>query len=149
MIYRAHMRTTHIILVLACFGCGYAPSDEDKALVADIESRVSLPKGGGKLQCYKRLYAIFEGEEINKHWGTHIPHLFGRKLVEGRYIFGGRPGIYWTKNAKDLEPEIMDGGCNDIFVEHLTGDPPEAIHAECSADISGGGPEEISPPRDC
>ena len=143
------MRAAPILFVLACCGCDYAPSADDKTLIADLESRVSLPKGGGKLQCYERLYLISEGEEINKRWDTNFPKVSGRKLVEGRYTFGGRPGIYWTKTPKDLGPEIMDGGCNDIYVTHLTGEPVTLIAATCSEDISGAGPEEISPPRSC
>ena len=144
------MRILPAFIVLACLGCSGHPNPEEKALISKVESMVSLPKGGGKLKCYERHYVLLEGKEIDAYVGFPLSERSGRsQLLVGQYRFGGRPGVYWAKRAKDLPPEIMDGGCDDISVFHLVGDPETSILAKCSPTIAGVPPDEIVPPHTC
>jgi hypothetical protein len=137
-------------VALFFLGCGGRPTPDERALVSKVEAMVLLPKGGGKLQCYERHYALLKGKEIDAYVGFPLSGRSGRsQLLVGRYRFGGHPGVYWAKSAKDLPPEIMDGGCDDIAVFHLVGDPETSISAKCSPTIAGVPPDEITPPRKC
>ena len=112
--------------------------------IADLESKVALLPGAGKLQCYERHYAILKGQEL-ADWGLQKP---GRMLLVGHYFRSDKPGIYWHKNSKDL-PEIADAGCDMLTVAHLVGDPERRIDASCSATFAGISPESVEPPVSC
>ena len=149
VIYAAPMRTFPFFLALACFGCAASPTPDESALVSKVESAVLLPKGGGDLKCYERHYALLQGKELDDYVGVPLTGLAGRKVLVGHYRFGGHPGVFWVKSAKDFPLEIMDGGCDEIRVLHIVGELEPSIAATCAETIAGVAPEEIIPPRSC
>ena len=117
--------------------------------MSKVESIVTFPKGGGKLQCYERHYALLEGKELDEYVGTSLPALAGRKLLVGHYRLGANPGVHWAQTLKDMPPEMGDGGCNDIGILHVVGDSEREIRATCSLNIAGVAPDEVVPPVAC
>lgn len=142
------MRVLPTILALACFGCTGHPTADEKALVAEVEKLVALPKGGGELKCYERHYTILRGKDAENYVGVPLDGLNNRALLVGRYRIGSEPGIHWAKNATEL-PAIADGGCNDIRVVHVVGNQEKSIPATCSITMAGVPPTEVTPPVTC
>lgn len=143
------MRLLPALIALAIPGCSGHPTPEENALVLKIESMVSLPQGGGELKCYERHYTLLEGKEVDAYAGTALDIPARSQVLVGHYRFGGHPGVYWAESAHELPPEIMDGGCDDITVFHLVGDPVKSISAQCSSTFAGASPLKVSPPRTC
>jgi hypothetical protein len=133
-----------LITALCAVACSNAPTREQQAVIADVESKVSLPPGGGKLSCYARHYTILQGQEL-VDWGLNKP---GRKLLMGYYLPSNKPGVFWHEKSQHL-PKMADAGCDMLEVLHLIGEREQRISAFCSANIAGYQPETVDPPRNC
>jgi hypothetical protein len=143
------MRFLPTFIALLCLGCTKHPTAEEKALISAVEDVVTLPKGGGKVACYGRHYALLESKEADEYLGIPLARLAGRQLLVGEYRRGERPGVYWAKSSKDLPQAIYDGGCDNMQIIHIVGDPVREIVASCSTDIGGDIPNEIDPAVTC
>jgi hypothetical protein len=132
-----------------CIGCSDHPTSEEQALVAKVEGAILLPKGAGSPRCYERHYALLQGKAIDEYVGASLSGLRGRALLVGKYQLGPHPGIYWAKSAKDLPQEIADGGCRNIHVWYVLGDPLKKMDVSCSPNFAGVEPTEVTPPVTC
>lgn len=141
------MRSLVIAFALICFGCAERPNSQEQALIAELEKRVTLPKGAARLQCYKRYYSVVRGKELEDMVGSPLAaNLPFREMLVGTYREpgpGDEPGIQWVRSPKEV-PEIGDGGCSDIRVLYAAGWPEKQVKATCSLDFSGSIPEEIT-----
>ena len=112
-------------------------------MIDDLERKVVLPPGAGKLACYERYYAP-----------TKLSQLIGRRvskdlsLLQGMYILGRQPRIHWKKNTKDF-PRMDDAGCAAIEVIYDTAKRQLLWPAECSTGFNGIHPKVVAPPVTC
>jgi hypothetical protein len=138
------MRRLILACALICFGCTSGPTEREQSLITEVETRVQLPKGAGKLQCYRRYYTVLRGKQLEEYLGgpNRLPY---RELLIGTYRepeMGEAPGVKWVASMKEV-PELHDGGCLDMTVLFATGWPENKVKALCSLDFSGNMPEEI------
>ena len=113
-----------------------------------VERHVVLPEGSPGPECYERYYRFVEGEEL----AALVPSMrnTNRRLLTAHYYPVREPHtdrksrIVWVQNEKDM-PTIHDGGCSQIGVSYLAGDPSEHIVAMCSFNIAGEVPEKVEP----
>ena len=137
-------RLSALTLALMCFGCTSGPTAREQALIAEAEKRVQLPKGAGKLQCYKRYYIVLRGKQWKELFGGPSPPSYPEFLV-GTYQEPGpreMPGIRWVTSMKDI-PRLDDAGCQSMTVWYPAEWPGEKVKALCALDFSGNMPEEI------
>ena len=141
-----------ILVALSLFSasaCSERITSDQAALIANVEKRVAMPKGAGDLKCYERHYSVLRDKEVDTYLGFHLSRTAGRSLLVGTYRFGGHPGVYWTRSTDDLPRKIEDGGCDDIGILHMVGDPERSIPAMCSTTMAGSMPDQVNPPRRC
>jgi hypothetical protein len=142
------MRTALTLMVcIALAACSREPTPEHQKLIAAAEKVTRLPTGAGELRCYERHYVLLEGQDAVKYFGgVHVP---GNQLLVGEYVRGGKPGIYWHRNIKEM-PDSPDAGCRMLHVAYIPGDAHWPYRAECAPDIGGSiVGQAVNPPVHC
>lgn len=142
------MRMSILAFLIAVTACAQKPTEADKDLAAFVEQHVVLPQGSPGPECYKRYYQIVDTAN-----SSELPLSLkksGRRLLLGKYFpvreprIDGEPGIFWVENERELK-DMFDGGCSQINVLYLPGDPPQDISATCNSNINGEIPKEVVP----
>lgn len=134
------------LALLAATACSPRPSREDQAIIDLVEKRVTLPKGAGKLSCYRRYYTVLRGKQIADELGAQVSD---KPVLLGRYVLGKNPRVIWKASTKEM-PIVFDGGCEILHVMYFP-DHPELPVAGCGLTFAGTSPEAIDPPvsADC
>lgn len=136
---------SNLALILCGFlaACSAQPSDIQRTWIQDLELKVVLPPGAGKLACYERHYTSIKLSEL-----AGQPIRKDRLLIEGVFVLGGRPGTHWAKKVSDL-PKAFDAGCSAITVTYDTTTHQLFSPAECSTTVAGVSPKAVEPPVTC
>ncbi|WEK45895.1 MAG: hypothetical protein P0Y56_12785 [Candidatus Andeanibacterium colombiense] len=113
--------------------------------MSEMESKISLPSGGGSLACWERHYAVIEGADIKTELGLEMP---GKQVLVGKFTLGSKPGRYWHDEFQNM-PRIYDGGCSLLRAYHIVGEHENTILAECSTTIGGEIPRALPQPVTC
>lgn len=141
--YYTVMRFLAFALLSLLVSYSAKPNGAEQRMIDELERRVVLPPGAGKLACYERYYAPTTLSQIT---GRPVPQ--DLSLLQGMYILGNQPGIHWKRNAKDF-PGMNDAGCAAIEIMYDTAKHQLLWPAECSAGFNGMHPKEVVPPVTC
>jgi len=137
------MRLPASALFVLLMACSAQPNDTERAWIDDLEGKIALPPGAGKLACYERYYAPIKLSELA---GVSVPQ--DRLLLKGMYIVGNRAGVRWKTAVGDF-PSIFDAGCSAIEVIYGTQDHRLLFPASCHPTVGGVRPEAVDPPVVC
>jgi len=145
-IHRSMRATPYLLVFTALCACSIEPTPQHEKIIAAVEQRVKLPPGSGGLRCYERHYALLKGPEaVRRFGGANVP---GGQLLVAEYVRGGKPGVYWHRDVKDL-PDNTDAGCRVLEFDYIPGYPKWPYEAWCSPDIAGYQARTVNPPVHC